>query len=86
MSPESIAGFFDRPEWAYARLFLLESRDQAVLRLCQTPPTDAHTVARLQQEIESLTVIAGDDELYESLEEAMKYEIKNLLEQEGQDG
>ena len=86
MSPESITDFFNRPEWTYARLFLLEARDQAVVRLAQTPPMEAHTIARLQQEIESLTVIAGDDDNYDSLEDAMKDEIKNLLEQEEQDG
>lgn len=86
MSPESITDFFKRPEWTYARLFLLEARDQAVLRLSQTPPMEAHTIARLQQEIESLTVIAGEDENYESLEEAMKGELKNLLEQEEDNG
>ncbi len=85
VSPESVQDFFDRPEWDYARLFLLEARDQAVTSLAETDPRDIHTIARLQQEVESLTVFVGEDERYESLEDAMKEELKNYLREQEED-
>ncbi len=64
----------------------MEARDAAIVRLVLTPPTETETIAKLQQEIESITVFVGDDDNFESLEEAMKNELKFLLEQEEQDG
>lgn len=82
MSPESIADFFRRPEWEYAKLFMCEARDDAVRKLA-SDAKDMAEVARLQQEIGTLTVVIGDDKAAMSLRDYMHDEVlESLKDQE----
>ena len=79
VSPESIADFFKRTEWEYACLFLIESRDDAVRLLAAKETRDPAEVARLQQEVGTLTTLIGDDKTVMSLKDYMVDEVLEFL-------
>lgn len=85
VSHEAVAEFFRSPEWRYACLFLAEARDQAVRKLAAVAPTDVAEVARLQQEIGTLTVVIGDEEGADSLASMCHDEILASLTEAGQE-
>ena len=79
MSPESIADFFKRTEWEYACLFLIETRDDAVRLLAAKETRDPAEIARLQQEVGTLTTLIGDDKTVMSLKDYMVDEVLEFL-------
>ena len=82
VSPESIADFFKRTEWEYACLFLIETRDTAVRTLANPATKDPADIARLQQEIGTLTIMVGDDPNLMSLREYMAEEVLEFLREQ----
>ena len=59
---------------------MAEARDDAVRKLAGTDPTNVAEIARLQQEVGTLTLLLGDDKEVMSLKDYMVGEVVEFLQ------
>lgn len=74
----TVSEWLRRPEWAYYRAFVREARDQAMAKLMVCDPGDAVATARLQQEVNTLSMVVGDHPVFQPIAEAMKESLRAL--------